>query len=172
MSAVVATIGLQLELPANSYHQSVRFIAATEAFISARGNRGPGTIDPRAIPWEAPERLAGGNGFVSVVGPRAAQRTVQMYTQLVSASPVVWIGNRQPSGWRCAPPRGLVRAVRGRTRLMKVFFDGASTTAPMSASRSRPDARAALGLSGAKRLPGIIVAINSTSCDRYLREWC
>jgi macrolide transport system ATP-binding/permease protein len=64
MSALVATIGLT-RTAGNRIISQFDQLAATELFISARPGVLTGTIDPRAIPWDAPRRLARLNGVVA-----------------------------------------------------------------------------------------------------------
>ncbi len=57
MSALVATVGLT-RTAGNRIISQFDQLAATELVHHRRGRDGAtGTIDPRAIPWDAPERL-------------------------------------------------------------------------------------------------------------------
>src|SRR5262245_24832328 len=88
MAALVATVGLSATA-GNRIISQFDQLAATELFISARPGTVTGTIDPRAIPWDAPERLARLNGVVAA----GLLSDVNVRDALVSASQVVDPGN-------------------------------------------------------------------------------
>src|SRR6266852_3498477 len=56
MSALVATVGLT-RTAGNRIISQFDQLAATELFVTARPGAATGTVDPRAIPWDAPSRI-------------------------------------------------------------------------------------------------------------------
>lgn len=152
MSALVATVGLT-RTAGNRIISQFDQLAATELFISARPGGATGTIDPRAIPWDAPERLARLNGVVAA----GLLSDVNVHDALVSASPVVDPANQTAIrlAVRAASP-DLLRAVRGELASGRFLDDGHSVRADRVAVLG-PDAARRLGIGGVERLPAIYV---------------
>jgi macrolide transport system ATP-binding/permease protein len=152
MSALVATIGLT-RTAGNRIISQFDQLAATELFISARPGIATGTIDPRAIPWDAPERLARLNGVVAA----GLLSDVNVHDTLVSASPVVDPVNQTAFrlAVRAASP-DLFRAVRAELASGRFLDSGHSARADRVAILG-PDAARRLGISGVERLPAIYV---------------
>jgi macrolide transport system ATP-binding/permease protein len=152
LCALVATVGLT-RTAGNRIISQFDQLAATELFITARPGTATGTVDPKAIPWDAPARLQRLNGVVAAgtisdVDPGAA---------LVSASPV-----RDPLN-----PRALKVAVRAASPDMfaavrAVLETGRLPDAGHSERAERvavlgPDAAQRLGIHGVERLPAISI---------------
>ncbi|WP_304501138.1 ABC transporter ATP-binding protein/permease [Bradyrhizobium japonicum] len=152
MSALVATVGLT-RTAGNRIISQFDQLAATELFISARPGGATGTIDPRAIPWDAPERLVRLNGVVAA----GLLSDVNVHDALVSASPVVDPANQTAIrlAVRAASP-DLLRAVRGELASGRFLDDGHSIRADRVAVLG-PDAARRLGIGGVERLPAIYV---------------
>jgi macrolide transport system ATP-binding/permease protein len=152
MSALVATVGLT-RTAGNRIISQFDQLAATELFISARPGGATGTIDPRAIPWDAPERLARLNGVVAA----GLLSDVNVHDMLVSASPVIDPINQTAIrlAVRAASP-DLLRAVRGELASGRFLDDGHSVRADRVAVLG-PDAARRLGIGGVERLPAIYV---------------
>jgi len=150
MSALVATIGLT-RTAANRIISQFDQLAATELFISARPGLASGTIDPRAIPWDAPDRLGRLNGVVAA----GLLSEVEVREALVSASPIVDPSNQTAFrlAVRAASP-DLFRAVRASLASGRIFDDGHSARADRVAILG-PDAARRLGINGIERLPAI-----------------
>jgi macrolide transport system ATP-binding/permease protein len=152
MSALVATVGLT-RTAGNRIISQFDQLAATELFISARPGGATGTIDPRAIPWDAPERLTRLNGVVAA----GLLSDVNVHDTLVSSSPVIDPVNQTAIrlAVRAASP-DLLRAVRGDLASGRFLDDGHSVRADRVAVLG-PDAARRLGISGVERLPAIYV---------------
>jgi macrolide transport system ATP-binding/permease protein len=152
MSALVATVGLT-RTAGNRIISQFDQLAATELFISARPGGATGTIDPRAIPWDAPERLIRLNGVVAA----GLLSDVNVHDMLVSASPVVDPANQTAIrlAVRAASP-DLLRAVRGELASGRFLDDGHSVRADRVAVLG-PDAARRLGIGGVERLPAIYI---------------
>jgi macrolide transport system ATP-binding/permease protein len=152
MAALVATIGLT-RTAGNRIISQFDQLAATELFISARPGTVTGTIDPRAIPWDAPERLARLNGVVAA----GLLSEVNIHDNLVSASQVVDPLNQTAFrlAVRAASP-GLFPAVRAELASGRFLDDGHSARADRVAILG-PDAAQRLGISGVERLPAILI---------------
>src|SRR5215510_11896331 len=152
MSALVATIGLT-RTAGNRIISQFDQLAATELFITARPGMATGTIDPRAIPWDAPERLVRLNGVVAA----GLLSDVNVHDALVRASPVVDPVNQTALrlAVRAASP-GLFRAVRADLASGRLFDGGHSARADRVAVLG-PDAARRLGISGVERLPAIYI---------------
>ncbi|HKD29539.1 MAG TPA: ATP-binding cassette domain-containing protein [Xanthobacteraceae bacterium] len=152
MSALVATVGLT-RTAANRIISQFDQLAATELFITARPGLATGTIDPRAIPWDAPERLGRLNG----VAAAGLLSEVNVHDALVRASPVVDPVNQTALrlAVRAASP-GLFRAVRADLASGRLFDGGHSARADRVAVLG-PDAARRLGISGVERLPAIYI---------------
>jgi macrolide transport system ATP-binding/permease protein len=152
MSALVATVGLT-RTAGNRIISQFDQLAATELFISARPGVATGTIDPRAIPWDAPERLARLSGVVAA----GLLSDVNVHDTLVSASPVVDPANQTAIrlAVRAASP-DLFRAVRGELASGRFLDSGHSARADRVAVLG-PDAARRLNITGVERLPAIYV---------------
>jgi macrolide transport system ATP-binding/permease protein len=152
MSALVATVGLT-RTAGNRIISQFDQLAATELFISARPGTVTGTIDPRAIPWDAPARLARLNG----VAAAGLLSEVDIRDALVSASQVVDPSNQTAFrlGVRAASP-GLFPAVRAKLASGRLIDAGHSERADCVAVLG-PDAARRLGISGVERLPAIFI---------------
>lgn len=152
MTALVATIGVT-RTAANRIISKFDQLAATELFISARPGTATGTIDPKAIPWDAPARLRRLNGVVEA----GSISEVDVGRALVSASPV-----RDPLAQsalklavRAASP-DLFRAVRAQLAAGRFPDSGHSTRADRVAVLG-PDAAARLRITGLERLPAVSI---------------
>lgn len=152
LAALVATIGLT-RTAGNRIISQFDQLAATELFISARPGRTTGVVDPRAIPWDAPQRLRRLNGVVAV----GNLSQVEVGNALVSSSPV-----RDPlnptamrMGVQAASPQ-LFRAVRAELRTGRLLDLGHSERADRVAVLG-PDAARRLGIGGLNQLPAIYV---------------
>lgn len=152
MSALVATVGLT-RTAGNRIISQFDQLAATELFISGRQGAATGTIDPRAIPWDAPERLIRLNGVVAA----GLLSDVNVHDTLVSASPVVDPANQTAIrlAVRAASP-DLLRAVRGELASGRFLDNGHSERADRVAVLG-PDAARRLNISGVERLPAIYI---------------
>jgi putative ABC transport system permease protein len=152
MAALVATIGLT-RTAGNRIISQFDQLAATELFISARPGTATSTIDPRAIPWDAPERLARLNGVVAA----GLLSDVNIHDALVSASQVVDPLNQTAFrlAVRAVSP-GLFPAVRAELASGRFLDDGHSARADRVAILG-PDAARRLGISGVERLPAILI---------------
>ena len=152
MSALVATIGLT-RTAGNRIISQFDQLAATELFITARPGMATGTIDPRAIPWDAPERLVRLNGVVAA----GLLSDVNVHDMLVSASPVVDPVNQTAFklAVRAASP-DLFRAVRADLASGR-FIDGGHSARAERVAILGPDAARRLGIAGVERLPAIYV---------------
>lgn len=152
MSALVATVGLT-RTAGNRIISQFDQLAATELFISARPGMATGTIDPHAIPWDAPERLSRLNGVVAA----GLLSDVNVHDTLVSASPVVDPANQTAIrlAVRAASP-DLFRAVRGELASGR-FLDGGHSARADRVAILGPDAARRLGIGGIERLPAIYV---------------
>ena len=152
MSALVATVGLT-RTAGNRIISQFDQLAATELFISARPGMATGAIDPRAIPWDAPERLSRLNGVMAA----GLLSDVNVHDTLVSSSPVVDPANQTAMrlAVRAASP-DLIRAVRGELAAGRFLDRGHSDRADRVAILG-PDAARRLAISGVERLPAIYV---------------
>ena len=108
LSALVATVGLT-RTAGNRIISQFDQLAATELFVSGRPGSATGTIDPKAIPWDSPERIARLNGTVAV----GQMSDVNVGDALVSSSPIRDPVNQSAFklAVRAASP-GMYRAVR------------------------------------------------------------
>jgi macrolide transport system ATP-binding/permease protein len=152
MSALVATIGLT-RTAGNRIISQFDQLAATELFISARPGALTGIIDPRAIPWDAPQRLARLNGVVAA----GLLSEVNVRDSLVRSSYVVDPANEAALklGVRAASPE-LFPAVRAKLAAGRFLDDGHSARADCVAVLG-PDAARRLGINGIERLPAIFI---------------
>jgi len=152
MSALVATVGLT-RTAGNRIISQFDQLAATELFISARPGTVTGTIDPRAIPWDAPARLARLNGVVAA----GLLSEVDIRDALVSASQVADPVNQTAFrlGVRAASP-DLFAAVRAKLASGR-YLDGGHSERADCVAVLGPDAARRLGISGVERLPAIFI---------------
>jgi macrolide transport system ATP-binding/permease protein len=150
MTALVATVGLT-RTAGNRIIGQFDELAATELFITARPGAASGLTDPRAIPWDAPARLARLNGVVAA----GLMSDVEVGDALVGASPVRDPLN--PSAVKLAvhaASPGLFRAVRAELATGRLLDAGHSERADRVAVLG-PDAARRLGIVGLERLPAI-----------------
>ncbi|MEO6269850.1 MAG: ATP-binding cassette domain-containing protein [Lautropia sp.] len=152
MAALVATIGLT-RTASNRIISQFDQLAATELFVTARPGATSGTIDLRAIPWDAPARIMRLNGVVAT----GMMSEVDVGSALVSASPV-----RDPLAQsafklavRAASP-GMFRAARAELASGQLFDAGHSSRADRVAILG-PDAALRLGIVDLDRLPAIYI---------------
>jgi putative ABC transport system permease protein len=152
MGALVATVGLT-RTAGNRIISQFDQLAATELFITARPGATTGTVDVRAIPWDAPERLQRLNGVVAA----GTISDVDLGSALVSASPVQDPLNQNAFklSVRAGSP-DMFRAVRAVLATGRVFDAGHSMRADRVAVLG-PDAALRLGLQGVERLPAITI---------------
>jgi macrolide transport system ATP-binding/permease protein len=152
MAALVATLGLT-RTAGNRIISQFDQLAATELFVTARPGLASGTVDPNAIPWDAPARILRLNGAVAA----GLMSDVDVGNALVSASPAV--DPVAPSAFklavRAASP-GMFRAVRADLAAGRLFDEGHSRRADRVAVLG-PDAAARLGISDLDRAPAIHV---------------
>ena len=150
MAALVATVGLT-RTAGNRIISQFDQLAATELFVTARPGAATGTIDPRAIPWDAPSRILRLNGVVAV----GMMSDVDVSGALVSASPVT--DPAAQSAFKLAVRAGspgMFRAVRAELAAGRLFDEGHSSRAERVAVLG-PDAAARLGIADLDRLPAI-----------------
>ncbi|MGH8432201.1 MAG: ATP-binding cassette domain-containing protein, partial [Solimonas sp.] len=125
MAALVATVGLT-RTAGNRIISQFDQLAATELFVTARPGAATGTVDPRAIPWDAPSRILRLNGAVAA----GLMSDVDVGRALVSASAVT-----DPTAQRAfklavrAGSPGLFRAVRADLAAGRLFDEGHSSRA-------------------------------------------
>jgi macrolide transport system ATP-binding/permease protein len=152
ITALVATIGLT-RTAGNRIISQFDQLAATELFVSAKPGRSTGIVDPRAIPWDAPERLQRLNGVVAA----GTVSDVDVGNALVSASPVrdPLNGTAFKLSVQAASP-GLFRAVRADLKTGRLPDLGHSERADRVAVLG-PDAARRLGISGVEQLPAISI---------------
>jgi macrolide transport system ATP-binding/permease protein len=152
MSALVATIGLT-RTAGNRIISQFDQLAATELFISARPGVVTGTIDPRAIPWDAPQRLGRLNGVVAA----GLLSDVNVHDALVTASQVVDPVNETALrlAVRAASP-DLFPAVRAKLASGR-FLDGGHSVRADCVAILGPDAARRLGINDVERLPAIFI---------------
>jgi macrolide transport system ATP-binding/permease protein len=150
LAALVATVGLT-RTAGNRIISQFDQLAATELFIAARPGAATGTIDPKAIPWDAPARLLRLNGVVAA----GLMSDVDVGGALVRASPVT-----DPSAQgalklavRAGSP-GMFRSVRADLAAGGLFDEGHSGRADRVAVLG-PDAAARLGIVDLDRVPAI-----------------
>ena len=152
LTALVATLGLT-RTAGNRIISQFDALAATELFIAARPGQTTGTVDPRALPWDAPARLRRLNGVVAA----GLMSEVEVGNALVSASPFRDPQNQSAHklAVRAASP-DLFRAVRATLATGRLPDDGHSLRADRVAVLG-PDAAVRLGISGLEQLPAIYV---------------
>jgi ABC-type lipoprotein export system ATPase subunit/cell division protein FtsX len=151
LTALVATLGLT-RTAGNRIISQFDQLAATELFITAKP--GPsGMVDPQAIPWDAPRRLARLNGVVAA----GTLSEVVVGDALVRSSPV-----KDPLSQtafklsvHAASPE-LFRAVRAPIAAGRWFDSGHSSRGDRVAVLG-PDAAQRLGIVGLQQLPAIFL---------------
>jgi macrolide transport system ATP-binding/permease protein len=151
LTALVATLGLS-RTAGNRIVSQFDQVAATELFITARPGI-TGMIDPRAIPWDAAERLRRLNGVVAV----GTMSDVDVRDALVSASPVKDPLNQtafKMSIYAASPE--LFRAVRADLAAGRVADSGHSERGDRVAVLG-PEAARRLGIAGVEQLPAIYI---------------
>jgi macrolide transport system ATP-binding/permease protein len=152
ITALVSTMGLT-RTAGNRIISQFDQLAATELFVTAKPGRTTGIIDPKAIPWDAPERLRRLNGVVAA----GTMSEVEVGDALVSSSPV-----RDPlnqSAFKLsvvsASPE-LFRAVRAELETGRLPDSGHSDRADRVAVLG-PDAARQLGIVGLEQLPAVAI---------------
>jgi macrolide transport system ATP-binding/permease protein len=150
ITALVATVGLT-RTAGNRIISNFDQLAATELFVTARPGRTTGVVDPRALPWDAPGRLARLNGVVAA----GNVSEVDVGDALVGASPIKDPLNQ--SAFKLAVQAAspdLFRAVRAELRTGRLPDLGSSERADRVAVLG-PDAALRLGIVGLEQLPAI-----------------
>lgn len=152
LTALVATVGLT-RTAGNRIISQFDQMAATELFVSARAGKTTGTIDPKAIPWDAPARLTRLNGVVAA----GLMSEVDIGGALISSSPVndPLSQGALKLAVRAASPE-LFKAVRAELATGRLPDAGHSTRADRVAILG-PDAASRLGISGIEQLPAISI---------------
>ncbi len=152
LTALVATLGLT-RTAGNRIMTKFDQLAATELFISAKPGATTGIVDPKAIPWDAPERLLRLNG----VEAAGSMTEVDVHGALVSASPVQDPLNQTAFrlAVRAASP-GLFRAVRSELATGRLLDGGHSQRGDRVAVLG-PDAANRLGIHSVGQLPAISI---------------
>jgi macrolide transport system ATP-binding/permease protein len=152
LTALVATLGLT-RTAGNRIISQFDQVAATELFISAKPGL-TGMIDPKAIPWDAPERLRRLNGVVAA----GTMSEIDIGNALVSSSPVKDPINQTAFklSLHAASPE-LFRAVRADLQSGRLHDLGHSQRADRVAVLG-PDAARRLGIHSLKQLPAISIA--------------
>jgi macrolide transport system ATP-binding/permease protein len=150
LTALVATLGLT-RTAGNRIISQFDQLAATELFISAKPGKSTGIVDPRAIPWDAPERLQRLNGVVAA----GSMSEVDVGNVLVSSSPVQDPLNQSAFklSVHAASP-GLFTAARAQLATGRLPDLGHSARADRVAVLG-PDAADRLGITGLGQLPAI-----------------
>ena len=152
LSALVATLGLT-STAGNRIISQFDQLAATELFISARPGQATGTVDPRALPWDAQARLQRLNGVVAA----GTLSEVAIGDSLVSASPV-----KDPQGQSAfklgvrAASSSLFPAVRARLASGRLLDEGHSARADKVALIGS-EVATRLGVGSLEQLPAIFV---------------
>jgi macrolide transport system ATP-binding/permease protein len=164
LTALVATLGLT-RTAGNRIISQFDQVAATELFIMARaGIRG--IVDPEAIPWDAPARLARLNGVVAA----GTMSEVNIGEELVSASPIR--DPLKPSALKLsvhAVSPDLFRAVKADLRTGRLPDLGHSQRADRVAVLG-PDSAAQLGVWDVGQLPAISIGDRAFVVIGILRE--
>ena len=152
MAALVATLGLT-RTAGNRIISQFDQLSATELFVTPRPGATTGVVDPRAIPWDAPQRLQRLNGVVSA----GLVSDVEVGDALVSASPVKDPLNQSAIklAVRAASP-DMFRAVRADLASGR-FPDAAHSSRADRVAVLGPDAASRLGIAGLERLPAVSI---------------
>ncbi len=150
LTALVATVGLS-RTANNRIISQFDELVATEITVTARPSAGG--VDPKTIPWDAPERLLRLNGVVAA----GTVSDVNVGDLLVSSSPI-----RDPQGQtafnlavKAASP-GLFRAIRAELAAGRFPDDGHSSRAERVAVLG-PTAAERLGIVDLAHLPAIAI---------------
>jgi len=152
LTALVATLGLT-RTSSNRIISQFDRLAATEIFVTARPGRTTGIIDPKAIPWDAPDRLRRLNGVVAA----GTMSEVDVGDAMVSSSPVKDPLNQSAfklAVYAASPE--LFRAVRADLETGKLPDLGHSNRSDRVAVLG-PDAARRLGIRGLDQLPAISI---------------
>jgi len=165
MCALVATVGLT-RTAGNRIISQFDQLAATELFVTARPGSATGMIDPKAIPWDAANRLRRLNGVVAA----GAMSEVDVGGALVASSPA-----KDPLSQsafklavRAASP-DMYKAVRAELQTGRFPDSGHSERGDRVAVLG-PDAALRLGVAGIERLPAIYIGDQLYSVIGILRE--
>jgi macrolide transport system ATP-binding/permease protein len=152
ITALVATVGLT-RTASNRIISQFDALAATELFVTARPGRTTGIVDPRAIPWDAPERLRRLNGVVAA----GTVSELDVGDALVSSSPVRDPVNQSAFklAVHAASPE-LFRAVRADLATGRLPDLGHSERADRVVVLG-PDAALRLGIVGLEHLPAVSI---------------
>jgi macrolide transport system ATP-binding/permease protein len=151
LTALVATLGLS-RTAGNRILSQFDQVAATELFVTARPGI-TGIVDPKAIPWDAPQRLNRLNGVVAV----GTMSEVDVREALVSASPVIDPAKQTSLKMSVyAASDGLFRAVRADLATGRVPDSGHSDRGDRVAVLGAEAARR-LGINGLSQLPAIYI---------------
>src|SRR3954466_12043757 len=151
LTALVATLGLS-RTAGNRILSQFDQVAATELFVTARPGI-TGIVDPKAIPWDAPQRLNRLNGVVAA----GSMSEVDVRDALVSSSPVK--DPLKQTAFKMtihAASPGLFRAVRADLATGRVPDSGHSERADRVAVLG-PEAARRLGINGLGQLPAIYI---------------
>lgn len=152
LTTLVATLGLTRTASNRIISQFDR-LAATELFVTAKPGRTTGIVDPKAIPWDAPTRLARLNGVVAA----GTMSEVDVGDALVSSSPVK--DPLDPTEFKLAVHAAspdLFRAVRAELKTGRLPDLGHSDRADRVAVLG-PDAALRLGIRGLEQLPAVSI---------------
>ena len=151
LTALVATLGLT-RTAGNRIISQFDQVAATELFITAKPGV-TGMIDPKAIPWDAADRLRRLNGVVAA----GTMTDVHVGDALISSSPVKDPLNETAFklSVHAASPE-LFRAVRASMVTGRLHGLGHSNRADRVAVLG-PDAARRLGITTLEQLPAIYV---------------
>ncbi len=152
ITALVATLGLT-RTAGNRIISQFDALAATELFVTARPGRTTGIVDPRAIPWDAPERLQRLNGVVAA----GTMSEVDVGNALVSSSPIRDPLNQTAfklSVYAASP--GLFRAVRAELATGR-FPDVGHSNRGHRVAVLGPDAAQRLGVFRVDQLPAVSI---------------
>jgi macrolide transport system ATP-binding/permease protein len=150
LTALVATLGLS-RTASNRIISQFDELAATEVTIS--GKTGLTGVDPRAIPWDAPERLLRLNGVVAA----GTLSEIKLDNALVSASPV-----KDPQSQTAfhlsvqAASPSLFKAVRADLKTGR-FFDLGHSERMERVAVLGPNAALRLGIVGVEHYPAIAI---------------
>jgi macrolide transport system ATP-binding/permease protein len=152
VTAIVATLGLT-RTAGNRIITQFDQLAATELFVTAKPGRATGIVDPKALPWDAGDRLMRLNGVVAA----GSMSEVDVGDALVSSSPVK--DPLQQSAFKlsvyAASPE-LFRAVRADLRAGRLLDAGHEARADRVAVLG-PDAARRLGVVNLAQLPAVSI---------------
>ena len=152
ITALVATMGLT-RTAGNRIISQFDQLAATELFVTAKPGRTTGSVDPKAIPWDAPTRLRRLNGVVAA----GSMSEVEVGDALVSSSPVR--DPRNQSAFKLsvlAASPDLFQAVRAELRAGRLPDLGHSDRADRVVVLGA-DAALRLGIVGLEQLPAVAI---------------